>query len=179
MEEKEVMDILRYYRHDVLNDLQIVHAYTSMGKLEKVEEKLETYMAHFDEERKLMNLNAPNLALWLIPFNSIHPNFRFTYAIRDERIDISDIDQRLTTDCQYCITRLQEISNDEELYEGEIVLEYLPRTKQIQVLLTLNGSFANSRNVTLPKETKSITQQKGENHVTYTVTIPWNRKGEE
>ncbi|WP_404453234.1 sporulation initiation phosphotransferase B [Virgibacillus necropolis] len=179
MEEKEVMDLLRYYRHDIMNDLQIVHAYTSMGKLEKVEEKLATYMAHFDEERKLMNLNAPNLALWLIPFNSIHPNFRFTYAIRDEKLDISDIDEKLTTDCQYCITCLEEITHDQELYEGELVLEYLKQRKQIQVVLTLHGSFSDLISAKIPAEMKNITLQKSENYITCTVTNQWNRKGEE
>ncbi|ASN05111.1 Spo0B domain-containing protein [Virgibacillus necropolis] len=179
MEEKKVMDLLRYYRHDIMNDLQIVHAYTSMGKLEKVEEKLATYMAHFDEERKLMNLNAPNLALWLIPFNSIHPNFRFTYAICIEKVDLSDIDDKLTTDCQYCISRLQEVTNDNELYEGEVVLEYLTQTKQVQVKLTLNGSFSDIVSKKISIENENITLQKSEYHVTYTITIQWNRKGEE
>lgn len=176
MEKKEAMDILRYYRHDVMNDLQIVQAYSSMGKLEKVEEKIATYMVHFDEEQKLMNLNAPNFALWLIPFNSTHPNFRFTYAIQDEKIDLSDIDDKLTSNCKLCIAHLQEITDDNELYEGKLILDYLPLTKKIQVKLILNGTFATDK--TLKTIDNYITQQQSEDNITCMVTIPWNGKGE-
>ena len=159
------MDILRYYRHDVLNDLQVVQAYSSMGKLEKVEEKIATYMVHFDEERKLMNLNAANLALWLIPFNCIHPNFRFTYAICVEKVDMSDIDEQLTLECKACVEYLQESTDDNTLYEGELFLEYLPETEQIQVTFILNGPL--------------VDQETGSNKddIIRKVTIPWNGKG--
>lgn len=169
------MDILRYYRHDVMNDLQIVQAYSSMGKLEKVEEKIAAYMVHFDEERKLMNLNAPNLALWLIPFNSIHPNFRFTYAICDEKIDISEIDEKLTTDCKSCIKHLQKITDDTALYEGKINVEYSAQSK-IQVQIILNGTFGDEKK-SEPIE-NNIVQQQGHDKITCTVTLPWDGKGE-
>ncbi|ASK63075.1 hypothetical protein CFK37_13425 [Virgibacillus phasianinus] len=178
MEEKEVMELLRYYRHDVMNDLQIVQAYTSMGKLEKVEEKLADYLSRFDEERKLMNLNAPNLALWLIPFNSIHPNFRFTYTILGEKINLADIDGKLTTNCEYCIRHLEKITSETELYEGEVVLEYFPDLNQVKVRLSLDGSFHDINNDS-KRINKNITQQQSGNHVTLTVIIPRNRKGEE
>ncbi|MFZ3576416.1 Spo0B domain-containing protein [Virgibacillus sp. DJP39] len=178
MEEKKVMDILRYYRHDLMNDLQVVHAYTSMGKLDKVEEKLATYMAHYEEERRLMNLNAPNFALWLIPFNSIHPNFRFTYAIRDE-IDISEIDEELTAYSQQCVSHMQKFSKDSELYEGKFLFQYHPKVKQLKVQLTLAGSFNEIVNDDFPIESKNITHNRSENLFTYTITIPRIRKGEE
>lgn len=178
VEEKEVMDLLRYYRHDIMNDLQVIHAYTSMGKLEKVEEKLANYMANFDEERKLMNLNAPKLSLWLIPFNSIHPNFRITYAIRGEKIDISDIDEKLTKDCQYCIAHLKGITSDKELYEGELVLEHLPDLNQVQVLLTFHGSLVDLTSENKILKRNNITLQISDNNIIYKITIPRNRKGE-
>lgn len=176
MEEKEAMDILRYYRHDVMNDLQIVQAYSSMGKLEMVEEKIATYLVHFDEERKLMNLNAPNLALWLIPFNSKHPNFRLTYAILDEKIDLSEIDEKLRADCKSCIDHLQEITDDRVLYEGKLILEYNAQTKQIQVRIILNGNFADEQKS--KPVTNNSTQQLSEDNITCMVTIPWDGKGE-
>lgn len=176
MEEKEAMDILRYYRHDVMNDLQIVQAYSSMGKLDKVEEKIASYLVHFNEERKLMNLNAPNLALWLIPFNSIHPNFRFTYAIRDENIDISDIDEKLTLDCKSCIKHLQKVTDNSELYDGEFILEYLSQAKMIQVKLILSGNFAEEKASKAIENT--IIRQQNEDNITFMVKIPWNGKGE-
>lgn len=178
MEQKEVMNLLRHYRHDLMNDLQIVHAYSSMGKLEKVKEKLTTYLAHFDEERKLMNLNAPNFTLWLIPFNSIHPNFRFTYAICDENIDIFEIDEKITESCKICVKHLQQYTCENELYEGELVFEYLPQKQVIQVVLTLNGVFLSELNDGLSIENEYITHKIDDNHISCRITIPWNRKGE-
>lgn len=178
VEQKEVMNLLRYYRHDIMNDLQIVHAYTSMGKLEKVKEKLATYMEHFDEERKLMNLNAPALTLWLIPFNSIHPNYRFTYAIRTENIDISEIDEKITEHCKSCVNYFQKYTSEKELYEGEIVLEYLPEKHGIQVLLTLYGSFSDKIKKELVMENRNITQEISEDQISISIIIQWNRKGE-
>ncbi|WP_430785029.1 Spo0B domain-containing protein [Virgibacillus flavescens] len=178
MEQKEVMNLLRYYRHDIMNDLQIVHAYTSMGKLEKVKEKLATYMEHFDEERKLMNLNAPALTLWLIPFNSIHPNYRFTYAIRNEHIDISEIDEKITEHCRWCVNHFQKYTSEEELYEGDFVLTYLPEKHEIQVVLTLYGAFSDKINKKAVIENRNITQEISDYQISLSIIIPWNRKGE-
>lgn len=177
MEEKKVMELLRYYRHDIMNDLQVVHAYAKLEKVDKVQEKIAGYMIHFDEERKLMSLHAPNLALWLIPFNSIHPNFRLTYTIRSEGLDISDLDQKFVGDCLFCIEWLEKITDEKELYEGVFVFEYLPHIEQIQIQISLYGSIIEP-NLTLPIGKENITQRFDDNQITCIITNPWNGKGE-
>ncbi|WP_170138766.1 Spo0B domain-containing protein [Oceanobacillus chungangensis] len=84
MEEKEVVEVLQFYRHDVMNDLQIISGYISMGKLEKVEKKFGELFSFYEEERKLMSIKAPKFILWLIRFNNLYNNFRLTYNIQVE-----------------------------------------------------------------------------------------------
>src|SRR5699024_2465964 len=42
MEEKDVVGLLQNQRHDMLNHLQIIQGYLSMGNTEKVKDKMET-----------------------------------------------------------------------------------------------------------------------------------------
>ncbi|QKY69573.1 Spo0B domain-containing protein [Lentibacillus sp. CBA3610] len=65
MEEKEVIQLLRHYRHDLMNHLQIVQGYLSMGKMEKAQKKLTNYMQLLQEEGKLVNMHAPAFVFYI------------------------------------------------------------------------------------------------------------------
>lgn len=115
MEEREVIQILGQYRHDLLNQLQIVQGYLSMGKTEKVQSKITDYIQRLDVERKLVNLNAPIFALHLIQFDSLHTNFRLTYDIRTENRNLAHIDKQLLAYFQQIMAEIDNTSDKNEL----------------------------------------------------------------
>lgn len=109
MEEEEVVTVLQHYRHDLMNELQVVQGYLTMGKADKVKTKMNELFASFNEERKLMSLNIPKFTLWVIRFNSIYKNFRLTYEIHTEYKSFQHVDRTLLERCKQI---LEEIKND-------------------------------------------------------------------
>lgn len=139
MNEKNVIDIIRHYRHDLLNDLQIIHGYSSMGRLENVKEKLAECMHRFHEERKLTSLDTPSFALWLIRFNSLHTNFRLTYHI-DTNSNLQGHDRKLLEQCGLCIEIINKFAKETELYEGN--LQIIDQTAAIiNLQIAVAGQF--------------------------------------
>lgn len=122
MAEKEMMELLCTYRHDVMNDLQVVQGYASMGKIDRVQTKLAEWMDHLYEERKLMSLNIPKFALWLIQFNSIHATIRLSYDIHMENGNLYMLDDTLLKRCQLGIELLEKNIDEMELYNGNVTL---------------------------------------------------------
>lgn len=140
MEEKDVIQLLRHYRHDLMNHLQIVQGYLSMGKTEKVQTKIKDYMLHLQEESKLVNLNAPAFALYLLQFDSLHTNFRLTYHIDTENKDLQSVDQQLVESCQQLMENLEKASDETALYELDIQL-YDAASAVVELAFTVNGRF--------------------------------------
>ncbi|MGM8364704.1 Spo0B domain-containing protein [Virgibacillus sp. W0181] len=141
MNEKKFMQFLQNYRHDILNELQIVHGYASMGNLEKVENKVSQMIASFHNERKLISLHAPKLALWVIEFNHRHENIRITYDMHTENINLEQIDDSLVYFCDQFVKLLTKYCNSEEYYEGNLELHKRPDEQIIELHLSFQGNM--------------------------------------
>ncbi|WP_229740772.1 Spo0B domain-containing protein [Ornithinibacillus halotolerans] len=120
VEAKDIIQLLRLQRHDLMNDLQIVHGYLSMGKTEKVKTKLNEIIDGFNQERFLMNINCPHFALWLIQVNLEHKHIQFTYSIHTENRNLHDYDLMLTNIGQTVIEII--IEDDLDIVTGSLEL---------------------------------------------------------
>lgn len=112
MNEKEVLSIMQHYRHDLANELQVIQGYMSMGKTKEANDKINQLFQHFQEERKLMQLQAPKFALWVTRFNSIYDNVRLTYNIHIDR-NLRSMDDLLVSRSMQVI---EKISKDPDHY---------------------------------------------------------------
>jgi stage 0 sporulation protein B (sporulation initiation phosphotransferase) len=92
VEAKDIIQLLRLQRHDLMNDLQIVHGYLSMGKTDKVKLKVNNIIGSLNQERMLMNINCPKFALWLIQLKLQHKHIQFTYDILTENNNLISYD---------------------------------------------------------------------------------------
>ncbi|SFA69022.1 stage 0 sporulation protein B (sporulation initiation phosphotransferase) [Lentibacillus halodurans] len=140
MEEKDVIQLLRHYRHDLMNHLQIVQGYLSMGKTDKVQKKVKNYLQQLQEESKLVNLNAPFFALYLLQFGSLHMNFRLTYHIHTENKNLQSVDQLLTDYCKQVMEKIKNATDETELYELDVRLSDVSPV-MIELEFTVNGHF--------------------------------------
>ncbi|WP_188453517.1 Spo0B domain-containing protein [Virgibacillus oceani] len=175
MREKDIIDVLRLYRHDLMNDLQIIQGYLTMGKMDKVHDKITSCMAHFDKERKLMSLNIPKFALWLIQFNSLHATFRFTYDICIENKNLNEIDTILLKQCQACINFLEKAANDSEVFEGNISLGYQDEMiVTVQIFLAGNLKRLENYEAAPILERFSLHMKQEDDGITCNLAIPLN-----
>lgn len=133
---EQVVQILQHYRHELMNHLQIVQGYVGMRNIEKAEKKLSEIVEYYNEERKLMNLNAPDFMLWIIQFNMRYNNFRLTYTIHPEYKNLHASDSLLVSQFHDFMERCVEILNPELLYEVKLVAEERSDTR-IEMMLSI------------------------------------------
>ncbi|WP_158234673.1 Spo0B domain-containing protein [Lentibacillus sediminis] len=138
MKETEVLKLLTYYRHDLMNQLQVVQGYAMMGKMEKTQAKLHDVISHYQEERQLMALKAPAFILWLLQFNHNSQNLRLDYHIRTEK-NLQAQDQELLEKCQLVTRYFHKALDPEDIHEGMLTLRDIPGTEEIEVLLSIEG----------------------------------------
>ncbi|WP_183072689.1 Spo0B domain-containing protein [Oceanobacillus bengalensis] len=134
MEELEVVRLLQNYRHDLLNHLQLIQGYLSMGKKDTAESKMTELFSHFEEERKLIQLHAPKFTLWLIHFNHRYDNLRIAYNIHIDR-SLSMVDDFILTKCNKIIDLMENYTNPLELYEIQLDI------KENELCFYFDGEF--------------------------------------
>ncbi|ALX48198.1 hypothetical protein AOX59_06005 [Lentibacillus amyloliquefaciens] len=167
MEEEKVIQLLRHYRHNLMNHLQIIHGYASMGKTDKVMQKLNHFMAYLEEERKLVNLHVPAFALYLLQFESLHTNFRLTYHIDSENNDLQPVDELLVKRCDQMMEKIEMLTDEMALYELNVRL-YDLSFKEIQLEFTVKDCL---QEIQSKNENQEIAIYKEGNDLKCTVSV--------
>ncbi|WP_077327211.1 Spo0B domain-containing protein [Virgibacillus siamensis] len=142
MNEEDVINLLRHYRHDLLNHLQVVQGYLSMQKPEKAKNKMNALMEFLDEERKLVNLNAPAFALYILQFNTYYENVRLSYTIHTNQRDLQKADNLLVRQCEQIMMHVSEITDKMNLYTIHLQLGDKPDHSGMNVDIFIEGTFA-------------------------------------
>lgn len=172
MEEKEVVQVLQNYRHDLMNDLQLVHGYISMKKMDKAEMKIKDCMEHFHQERKLMSLQAPLFALWIIQFNHRYSNFRINFQIHTENVKLLSIDRELTDRCNKLMDYFLGNSDREILYDLNSQLSLTKESQRIELrfFIEADGIKINLGNM---DQNKSVSESQTANGFIYKFSMSY------
>ncbi|MEQ6375784.1 Spo0B domain-containing protein [Bacillaceae bacterium S4-13-58] len=146
MDTEKVIELLRHYRHDWMNQYQLIHGYASMNRLEDVKKKVQEGIEKSREESKLVQLHAPHLALWLISFNWYEEVFRLTYHIEEETsvTTLSKADQELVESLKKIINQLHKYTLTDVLYHGQL---HIINTQDVSLHLTIQGTFLECENL--------------------------------
>ncbi|CDQ39445.1 MULTISPECIES: Spo0B domain-containing protein [Virgibacillus] len=138
MTEKEVVQLIQHYRHDLMNHLQVIHGYASMGKVERVEEKTSDAIAYYHEERKLMQLQAFEFFLWVLQFHQMYQDMRLKFRIHTENKKVEKADKLLTEQCRQIMALVQDENQSNDLIDIELEM-VTGRTEVIEVRLMIYG----------------------------------------
>ncbi|WP_170287600.1 Spo0B domain-containing protein [Aquibacillus halophilus] len=140
MKEEETVNLLRYYRHDWMNTVQLLMGYTSLGKMDKVQEKLKESVDIAEQERKLVNLDIPKTAIWVISFNWRFDNFRIDYKVEIDNKNLSNFDEKLHQQLEEITELLTTYATKMEMYSGTLLFHYGSDAK-IELELSITGAF--------------------------------------
>ncbi|QTM99947.1 hypothetical protein ERJ70_11995 [Sediminibacillus dalangtanensis] len=140
MEPEKVVELLSHYRHDWMNAMQLISGYASMGKLDKVKEKIHEINAEMEKERRISSACLPQTALWAISFNWHHSNFRLDYDISLESNGYSIYDEEIASWLNKLIEVIGRHTNEMEMYEGNLTL-HSDQLNQLVVLLEISGVY--------------------------------------
>ncbi|SDN46695.1 Spo0B domain-containing protein [Alkalicoccus daliensis] len=66
---QNIVQALSHYRHDFLNDIQLIKSYLALGKLETVDAVLEKIIYRAEQESRLSSLHMPAFAEKLLTYN--------------------------------------------------------------------------------------------------------------
>ncbi|GEL77462.1 Spo0B domain-containing protein [Tenuibacillus multivorans] len=103
----EVLQLIRLYRHDLMNDLQLVHGYASMKQYDVSMDKLNHLIAKLSEERTLQTIDAPQFVYWLIKFKLEHKEVTLEFELDEDKQSVEPYDQELVTDAEALINTLR------------------------------------------------------------------------
>ena len=142
MEAKEVVGIIQSYRHDLLNDLQIIQGYVKLGKMERVDDNLNKLFAYFHKERKLLNLNIPHVFVWFMEFRMKYNQFKLGYSIKVDNIKLTGADLYIREKLDQIIQDIKKRADDVTVYTIHVDFTANENGCTVNVSIDLNDRSA-------------------------------------
>lgn len=137
MKDEEVVDLLRHYRHDWMNELQVIMGYAQMGKIEKVQQKIEQSVENARLERELQSMSLPRTVLWLTRFKWRFDNYQLIIKL-DLSEPLTVDDRQLSEQLEIIMALFNTYSMKTEMYHGTI------RLQRLKIQLSFSGIFEKS-----------------------------------
>src|SRR5699024_7054029 len=107
-------------RHDVLNQLQVIHGYLSLHHYNKAESNMTELLDHFQQERKLLQLMIPNVFLWFLQFRTRYNHFELDYDIDIEHKTLKNNDLYIMEKFELIMHDVQRKCCGDHYYHVEI-----------------------------------------------------------
>lgn len=141
METIEVLQLLRHWRHDLMNQIQLIQGYTSMNRPEKVKEKLHAMILEANQQRKLMDLQANEFALWLLQANMKNKQIRVTFEVNDVHENLQYLDTKLLEQTKRIFAALEAAADQNELYQVSLNICKPKNTNAtVEIQFSISGS---------------------------------------
>lgn len=117
MKEQEFLKIFQYCRHDLLNELQLLHGYISINKMDSAKQAANDIITNIHKERHLINTGAPKFTLWILKSNHLIPNIKTSYEISLEDENLLSLDDKLVEICHDISSAILNYGRSEEIYQ--------------------------------------------------------------
>ncbi len=114
-ENKQTVEIIRYIRHEWLNQAQLLKSNLALGRLEDVDRLIDDMVMKARNEGRLTNLNAVKLAAFLLTYNSRSDSLRIDLDVTGPVHDLSHLDNWLVKVVSHVLECYRKaLSYDEE-----------------------------------------------------------------
>ncbi len=133
LKEQDVVEMLRHYRHDWLNDLQLILGYAQLGKLDKIQSKITDIIERANQERGLDHLNIPKTFVWLYQLNWRSDSFQLHFQSLVEAQPVIIDDTALLTKIQKIFRILPSYQKEYHQYIGTLIFKKVNHTIHIHL----------------------------------------------
>jgi len=140
MKGQTVVQLLQSYQHDLMNELQIIHGYSSMDKMDRVNDKINALITSLECERNLLSIHAPAFILWVIQFNHLHENIRLEYSINSIYINLIDKDEEIVRQFNQMVEQIKLFGDNTKIYELNIEID-VKSASHISFTCSIQGQF--------------------------------------
>ncbi|MEH7123968.1 sporulation initiation phosphotransferase B [Bacillus sp. JJ1532] len=83
----DVIEVLRYARHDWLNKIQLIKGNLALNKIDRAKEIINEIVVEAQAEAKLSNLNIPQFASLLLTYNWENHSFQIEYDVMESSVN--------------------------------------------------------------------------------------------
>jgi stage 0 sporulation protein B (sporulation initiation phosphotransferase) len=90
-DKEEFVHYLKHYRHDWLNDIQVIQGYLSLGKIDSAKRVLDQVIMRSHDESKVSQLGDLDLAYFLLTYNWSQDKVTLAVEIEENTAEISSI----------------------------------------------------------------------------------------
>lgn len=135
----DIVNVLRYARHDWLNKIQLIKGNLSLNKLERVQNIIDEIVMETQQEARLSNLNLPQFASLLLISNWKQYYFQIEYEVLGDIQSVKMDDTELTSWTTSFFTILN--NSIEAFQENHLSISILPQENRVQFFFDFTGSI--------------------------------------
>ncbi|MCA1031906.1 sporulation initiation phosphotransferase B [Bacillus timonensis] len=137
MENNRIVDLLRHSRHDWLNKIQLIKGNLALNKLDRVKDIIEEIVIESQNESKLTNLQAPNLAAFLMTYNWETHKIRMEYEVLGDLFNLSHYDIEITQWCKNFMLSLDKAVDS--IADNHISITIEVNTQDVRFIFDFSG----------------------------------------
>lgn len=123
MEAKEVVNLVQFYRHELLNQLQVIQGYMQIGNMEKTNANMNKLFESLHKERELLSLGIPNVFICIFKWNMAYQQFKISYSIDLENRNIADSDEYITKKLNQVMQDIKQKYKEEKVYQVHLAFK--------------------------------------------------------
>jgi stage 0 sporulation protein B (sporulation initiation phosphotransferase) len=133
----DVVNVLRYARHDWLNKIQLLKGNLSLNKLERVQNIIDEIVMEAQQEARLSNLNLPQFAALLLTANWQQYYFQMEYEVLGDIQSVKMDDNELTAWTSSFFTTLH--NSIEAFQDNHLSISIMPLEGSTQIFFDFSG----------------------------------------
>ncbi|MTH52993.1 sporulation protein [Bacillus mangrovi] len=142
-----MVDAISHYRHDWMNRLQLLKGNLSLGKYERVNEIMEEIIIEAQQESRLCNLKAPELAEQLISFAWVRHSFSLEYEIIGDMFSLDRHDHELSHWFREFFLLLDQCAGERSENQLILTIEMLENTGQVRFFFDFHGILTETESL--------------------------------
>lgn len=134
MDAKEVANLFQFYRHELLNHLQVIQGYVKLGNTDKADEKMSNLFELLHHERNLLNMKIPTVFLWMLTCNMNDQQYKVSCSIKFEgNLDASSAEAYIAECLEKTMEDIKHKYSGERVYPVHIIFKENHKKYRIEV----------------------------------------------
>lgn len=136
MDEKNLVDYIHLYQHDLMNHLQLVKGYAQLEDTMQMNVVLSKVIRNYEQERKLIQLHLPKFTLFVLFITKHYENVDIALDIDIERANLALYDNEIykqTRAMMDCFSAVQK----ETMYYWLLEIKYDTIKEQTKFIFSI------------------------------------------
>lgn len=136
----DFLHTLNHYRHDILNELQLVKGYLSLNKIEKAQKCIDHIVIRANEDTQVCQIGAPNLVYFLLNQRMTQQKMRVDIdldVLKQHMLIMTRMGDDILSIIQGIIGSLEKIC--QEQMENDLLIVFEGSGEQLCLVLEFDG----------------------------------------